>query len=41
MAGEKKWIGVCLSQVHTFLKTDFLVEPDKQALKEGYRIVVA
>ena len=40
MSGAKKLIGVCLSQAHTFLKTDFLVELDNQARKEGYSIVV-
>ena len=40
MAGPGKLIGVCLSQAHTFLKTDFLVELDMQARKEGYSIVV-
>ena len=40
MAGRRKWIGVCLSQAHTFLKTDFLVELDKEARKDGYGIVV-
>lgn len=40
MAKARKWIGVCLSQGHTFLKTDFLVELDKEARKEGYGIIV-
>ena len=40
MADEKKLIGVCLSQAHTFLKTDFLTELDRAARKEGYGIVV-
>ena len=40
MNGAKKLIGVCLSQAHTFLKTDFLVELDNQARKEGYSLVV-
>ena len=40
MSEAKKLIGVCLSQAHTFLKTDFLVELDKEARKEGYGIVV-
>ena len=40
MADVKKLIGVCLSQAHTFLKTDFLTELDKVARKEGYSIVV-
>ena len=40
MADVKKLIGVCLSQAHTFLKTDFLTELDRAARKEGYSIVV-
>ncbi|MBR3333760.1 MAG: EAL domain-containing protein [Clostridia bacterium] len=40
MNSAKKLIGVCLSQAHTFLKTDFLVELDNQARKEGYSLVV-
>ena len=40
MADVKKWIGVCLSQAHTFLKTDFLVELDGEARKEGYGVLV-
>ena len=40
MADEKKLIGVCLSQAHTFLKTDFLTELDRAARKEGYGVVV-
>ena len=40
MAKVHRLIGVCLSQAHTFLKTDFLVELEKEAGKEGYGIVV-
>ncbi len=40
MADDKKLIGVCLSQAHTFLKTDFLTELDRAARREGYGIVV-
>ena len=40
MADGRKLIGVCLSQAHTFLKTDFLTELDKAARKEVYDIVV-
>ena len=40
MADVKKLIGVCLSQAHTFLKTDFLTELDKAARREGYSVVV-
>ena len=31
---------MCLSQAHTFLKTDFLAELDKAARNEGYGVVV-
>ena len=40
MANANRLIGICLSQAHTFLKTDFLVELDRQARKEDYGIVV-
>lgn len=40
MADVRKWIGVCLSQAHTYLKTDFLTELDKAARDEGYSVVV-
>ena len=40
MKDAQKMFSVCLSQVHTFLKTVFLVELDRQARKEGYSIVV-
>ena len=40
MAKAHRLIGVCLAQAHTFLKTDFLVELEKEAGKEGYGIVV-
>ena len=40
MTNSRKPIGVCLSQAHTFLKTDFLSELDKVARREGYGIVV-
>lgn len=36
----RKIIGVCLSQAHTFLKTDYIAELDRAARKEGYGIVV-
>ena len=36
----RKIIGVCLSQAHTFLKTDLIAELDQAARKEGYGIVV-
>lgn len=35
-----KPIGVCLSQAHTLLKTDFLSELSNAARKEGYGIIV-
>ena len=35
-----KWIGVCLSQAHTFLKGDFLCELDLVARKAGYGLLV-
>ena len=40
MAGTQKWIGVCMSQAHTFLKTDILIDLDRQARKYGYGILV-
>jgi len=40
MAKAHRLIGVCLSQAHTFLKTDLLVELEKEARKDGYGIVV-
>lgn len=40
MKNTRKPIGVCLSQAHTFLKTDFLSELDKAARKDGRGIVV-
>ena len=40
MTNARRMIGVCLSQAHTFLKTDLLAELDKAARKEGYSIVV-
>ena len=40
MANMNKLIGICLSQAHTFLKTDFLIDLEKEARKEGYGIVV-
>lgn len=40
MEDVKNLIGVCLSQAHTFLKTDFLAELDKAARKEGFSVVV-
>ena len=40
MAGAQKWIGVCMSQAHTFLKTDFLIHLDHQARQDGYGILV-
>ena len=32
MAKAHRLIGVCLAQAHTFLKTDFLVELEKDAM---------
>lgn len=40
MAVMRKIIGVCLSQSHTFLKTDFLEELYQAARREGYSVVV-
>ena len=40
MEDVKNLIGVCLSQAHIFLKTDFLAELDKAARKEGFSVVV-
>ncbi|MBR6071179.1 MAG: hypothetical protein IKP78_11390 [Ruminococcus sp.] len=40
MTDKRKLIGVCLSQSHTFLKTDFLAELDQAARREGYSVVV-
>jgi hypothetical protein len=35
-----KWIGVCMSQAHTFLKEDFLCELGKAAEAEGFGVLV-
>ena len=35
-----KWIGICLSQAHTFLKEDFLCELDFVAREAGYGLLV-
>ena len=35
-----KWIGVCLSQAHTFLKDDFLCELEAAARQAGYGVLV-
>ena len=40
MENARGMIGVCLSQAHTFLKTDLIAELDRAARKEGYGIVV-
>ena len=40
MVNRQKIIGVCLSQSHTFLKTNFLSELDLAARKEGCSVVV-
>ncbi len=40
MMDKRKIIGVCLSQAHTFLKTDLLAELDQAAREEGYSVVV-
>ena len=40
MNGDRKMIGICLSQAHTFLKTDLVSELDRAARAEGYGILV-
>ena len=37
---KPKWIGVCMSQAHTFLKEELLCELDRAARKEGYGLLV-
>ena len=38
--GAPKWIGVCLSQAHTFLKNEFLCELDREASAAGHGVIV-
>ena len=40
MNSGRKMIGICLSQAHTFLKTDLVSELDRAARAEGYGILV-
>ena len=40
MAGTQKWIGICMSQAHTFLKTELLIDLDRQARQYGYGLLV-
>jgi ABC-type uncharacterized transport system substrate-binding protein len=40
MAEKRKLIGICLSQAHTFLKTDLVSELDRAARAKGLGIVV-
>ncbi len=40
MNSDRKMIGICLSQAHTFLKTDLISELDRAARSEGYGILV-
>ncbi len=40
MAGERRLIGVCLSQAHTYLNSGYLSELDRAARPEGYRVAV-
>ncbi len=35
-----KWIGICMSQAHTFLKEGLLCELDRVARTEGYSLIV-
>ncbi len=39
MKSDKRMIGICLSQAHTFLKTDLISELDRAARTEGYSIL--
>ena len=40
MNDDRKMIGICLSQAHTFLKTDLVSELDRAARAEGLGILV-
>ena len=40
MNTDRKMIGICLSQAHTFLKTDLISELDRAARADGYGILV-
>ena len=36
VASHPKWIGICMSQAHTFLKDDFLCVLEREARKAYY-----
>ena len=40
VSDSPKWIGLCMSQAHTFLKDDFLCELDRAARTAGYPLLV-
>ncbi len=40
MNSDRKMIGICLSQAHTFLKADLVSELDRAARADGYGILV-
>ena len=40
MNSDRKMIGICLSQAHTFLKTDLVSELDRAARSEGFGVLV-
>ena len=40
VASHPKWIGICMSQAHTFLKDDFLCVLEQEARKAGYGLLV-
>ena len=40
VAETPKWIGVCMSQAHTFLKDDFLCGLEREARKSGFGLLV-
>ena len=40
VASHPKWIGICMSQAHTFLKDDFLCVLEREARKAGYGLLV-
>ncbi len=40
ISDNPKWIGICMSQAHTFLKDDFLCAMDRAASEAGYGLLV-
>ena len=40
ISAAPKWIGICMSQAHTFLKNEFLCELDQAAKAAGYGLLV-